>query len=365
MPLKLVKTMEGKTKLWVPDLRKYGIPQHAPVFYNPIMGHDRSLSVELVKKYFGKRKVSLADIMCGIGARAIRYANECGKNFTVYANDAQPTAIKIAKRNAALNRVKINFCIGEANKFLLKHPKEKFDCIDIDPFGSPSHFLNNAMMAIKPKKSLLCVTATDVGALSGVYPEACFRKYGIISDVTSFQHELGVRNLIFSVFREAAKFEYGIKPLYSYYNLHYYRTFIEMGGTKRSVNKSFDNIGYISYCDKCERREYYPIFEDAKTICECKNQRKLLGPTWLGKIGDMSFLPMDSDEIDNQFEYDIDLPYYDLHAFAMTLGKEPPKTFEVMLHLRERGYKAEKTHFAGYGVKTNAPYEEVKKLIKK
>jgi tRNA (guanine26-N2/guanine27-N2)-dimethyltransferase len=361
--LKLVKIKEGETSLWVPDLRKYGIPQHAPVFYNPLMSHDRSVSVEIAKKYAGRRKMQVADIMCGIGARAVRYANECGKNFQVYANDAQPSAIKISKRNARLNKVKIEFSNAEANKFLSKFPNDRFDYIDIDPFGSPSHFINSAMQAIKPKKSMLGITATDVGALSGVYPEAGFRKYSTVSGMTSFKHELGIRNLIFSVFREAAKYEYGIKPLYSYYNLHYYRIFIQIGGNKRSVNRSFGNVGHISYCPNCERREYHPLFESLKQKCECKKPRKILGPTWIHKLGDLDFL-LKSNKIDNQFEYEIESPYYDLHALATVLGKKPAKTFDTILKLRELGYKAEKTHFAGFGIKTNAPYEEIKRAAK-
>lgn len=355
--LKLSQVTEGKTKLFVPDIKKYKIPEYAPVFYNPKMRKDRDLSVQLLKKYFGKRKTKILDLLSGSGVRAIRYNVECG--FDSFANDLNPSAIKLIEKNVKLNKAEVSVSKKDANLFLLEHKNDKFNCIDVDPFGSPASFLGNSFIALKPKKSILCATATDLGALSGTYPKTCFRRYSIVSDRTSFLHELGLRNLIMAMSREANKNDYSIKPLYSYYNLHYYRVFCEISGSTKNINRSLKNIGYISYCPKCERREVFRIFGEIKTGCKCKEKRKILGLTWIGKIGDFDFLKNILNEV---FEYQIDELYYDLHSLAKVNKKESIGIQKIIEKIREKGYKAERTHFSGYGVKTTSPFEIVKKI---
>lgn len=355
--MKIKQINEGNVKLFIPDPKVYKIPEYAPVFYNPVMKKDRDISVQLLKKYFGKKKTKVADILSGSGVRAIRYAVEC--DFEAFANDLNPSAIKLIEKNVELNKAKVKISRKDANLFLVEHKKDKFNCIDIDPFGSPSPFLTNAFVALKPKKSLICATATDLGALSGTYPKACFRRYSIVSEKTSFLHELGLRNLIMSVFREATKQEYSIKPLYCYYNIHYYRIFCEISGSTKNINRNLKNIGYVSYCPKCEKREVFGLFNEIKTRCECKEKRKVLGLTWIGKIGDFDFLKKILNE---PFEYQIDELYYNLHTLAKVNKKDCLGTQKTIEKLREEGYKAERTHFSGYGIKTSAPFEIVKKI---
>ena len=43
-----------------------------------------------------------------------------------------------------------------------------FDCIDLDPYGSPSIFLDSAIRSVK-NGGLLLVTATDAGPLCGSF----------------------------------------------------------------------------------------------------------------------------------------------------------------------------------------------------
>ena len=48
--------------------------------------------------------------------------------------------------------------------------------VDIDPFGTPSPFIESAAISAKAG-GMLCVTATDTSALCGTYKEPCIRKY--------------------------------------------------------------------------------------------------------------------------------------------------------------------------------------------
>src|SRR3989344_538722 len=226
--LVLTQTTEGTTRLLVPDLVKYKQPEFAPVFYNPRMKADRDVSVALLPHLL-KRKARVLDLLCGLGARSVRYARECG--FSVTANDVQPSAVALARKNALLNKVKLKSSVSEANKFLIDHKDDKFDCVDIDPFGSPAEFVQNAFQALQPKNSVLAVTATDLGALSGGYPEAGFRKYALVARESPFLHELGVRNLIAYCYEQAARQDLIVVPVMSYYNKHYYRVFLKLMGS--------------------------------------------------------------------------------------------------------------------------------------
>lgn len=47
---------------------------------------------------------------------------------------------------------------------------------------------------------LLCVTATDMTALAGTYPEVCYSRYGSMPlKSVSYMHEMSLRILIHSI----------------------------------------------------------------------------------------------------------------------------------------------------------------------
>ena len=51
-----------------------------------------------------------------------------------------------------------------------------FDYIEIDPFGSPTDFLESSIVRLS-RRGILAVTATDTAPLCGTYPNTCKRKY--------------------------------------------------------------------------------------------------------------------------------------------------------------------------------------------
>ncbi len=355
--MNLKQVIEGKTKLFVPELHD-DVPEHGEVFYNPKMSFDRTLSLKIVQDFFKEKKaekIKLLDLFSGLGARAVRYANELDMDLDVYANDIQPTAVKLVEKNAALNNVKVKASCMEANEFLVTQRKENFDCIDIDPFGSPAKFLFNALLAVKPRDSLLCVTATDIGSLAGAYPKAGWRKYGAWVVKTSFMHEAGVRALLGFVAKEAAKLNYAIKPYFSYHKLHYYRVFVEVFSGRKTVNRETKKIGYYEYCPKCERRKPVTLSETFSVKCECGGEFIQIGPLWLGELGVKDYFFTGENEIL--------IPYYDLVALGK-IFKTQKKKKKVIEELTKKGYKTTETHFSPTGIKTNAPYEEIIKIFK-
>jgi hypothetical protein len=67
--------------------------------------------------------------------------------------------------------------------------ERRFDAIDLDPYGSPSIFLDSAVQTVK-EGGLLLVTSTDMAVLAGNSPETCHSKYGAISLRTKACHEM-------------------------------------------------------------------------------------------------------------------------------------------------------------------------------
>ena len=94
----------------------------------------------------------------------------------------------------------------------LRRPEQRFHVIDLDPYGSPTPFLDSAVQVFELNHSnifvstclfqavaeggLLCVTATDMAVLAGNSPETCHAKYGAVSLKTKSCHEFALRILL-------------------------------------------------------------------------------------------------------------------------------------------------------------------------
>ncbi len=94
--------------------------------------------------------------------------------------------------------------------------KERYDVIDLDPYGSPSPFLDAAVQAVSDSgesvavllhahsefmhytysnlalslSGLLCITCTDMAVMAGNSGETCYSKYGSVSIKSKYCHEM-------------------------------------------------------------------------------------------------------------------------------------------------------------------------------
>jgi tRNA (guanine26-N2/guanine27-N2)-dimethyltransferase len=58
--------------------------------------------------------------------------------------------------------------------------ENRYDVVDLDPYGSPTPFLDSAVQSVS-EGGLLCVTCTDMAVLCGNGAESCYAKYGAVS----------------------------------------------------------------------------------------------------------------------------------------------------------------------------------------
>lgn len=338
---------EGKALIKVPEFEK--ITSRSTVFYNPTMEYDRRLSLEVFKAS-GKKKV--CDAFSGSGIRAILYALEGGE---VTACDVKSSAVELIQENAQLNGVTLQV-VNEDASILLR--REKFEIIDLDPFGSPVKYLDSVMNGLK-NGSFLFVTATDTEALCGIAKKAALRKYGVKLGRTPFSKELGARVLLTVIMREGAKYGFGFSVLISYCRMHYIRVFLRARWSKKAALENMGMVNPVYFC-RCgfftaEITEKCPV---------CGGKVGCISPVYLGKIKDSNFLDkMKTNGMIEGLKSEIDVPfYYDTHSLAKFHGFQPPKVEELVERLREN-FSASRTLFCPTGVKTDAPLEKVLQII--
>jgi len=371
---------EGKVVFLVPKLEGRGKPAQTPVFYNPRMELNRDLAVLALSTYARARKeISVCEPMTSCGVRGIRFAAEVDNVRSVLLNDLNPTAARLAAENARLNGLwkKVRVENMEANHLLSEHsaPRARFDVIDVDPFGSPSPYLDSAARAVKDG-GLIALTATDMAPLCGVHPEACMRKYGGRPLRTEYCHEIAVRLVLSALLSAAAKYDRGIQAVFSHSTDHYVRVYAILHRGSRLANESLEMKGFILHCFHCFHRETVPgiaTFLDRKCP-ECGRTLSVGGPLWLGPLYDRQFCSgMNDLARDVQWRNRRRLQrilgtvlsesavptYYVIDEMCDRLNTPTESRSAVVRRLVERGYSATPTHFNPRGIRTPAPAKVV------
>ena len=305
----IVETIEGKTRLLVPAVSLIGkVPPKVPAFFNPAAKLNRDISIVAYRAFMQdlkKSKKTLADSFSGIGARALRVAVEAPEIEETHMNDINPIAIDLSKKAAELNSVteKCNFSINEVCKFLTARPTkengaERFGIVDLDPFGSPSQYIDCVLRAVLDR-GLISITATDTAVLCGVYRDVCFRKYYGRPINNHYANETALRLMTSLIALTASRLDLAIHPLFAHANLHYLRVYIEVSISSSQANKVYDNIGYLRHCFRCGNRNV--IMEYVKSeVCElCGNGFSLGGKLWISRLFDKNFIKKMSSYYDN------------------------------------------------------------------
>jgi len=384
---------EGEVKLLVPKLEAFiekpgdYAPSKAPVFYNPVMEMNRDFAIALLQVFQRRtsRRLVVCEPLAGCGVRGIRFAVEVENVEKVVLNDINPEAFRLTKFNVKENKLidKVEVHNTDANLLLSLHaaPNKRFDYIDIDPFGSPVPYLDSSIRALK-SGGLLALTSTDLAPLCGVHPQACIRKYGAKPLRTEYCHEIALRILLGCLAREAAKYEIGIKPVFSYYADHYIRTYTIMFHGARKADQAIKQLGYIHHCPSCLHREVTSgLFNLEEKKCPvCGHKMGVAGPLWMGKLADKDYCKDLANEIEKRNfknkkrmkkilsliigEVGAPLTYFDVGAISDKFGFLTPSPRKVVEKLREEGFFAALTHFRSTGFKTDAPSEHVIKVVR-
>ncbi len=378
---------EGKALLMIADPEAarapHGIePAWLPVFYNPRMTFNRDLSVlalEAYTAYYAPHKpIHLVDALSGTGVRAIRYSLETSHVETVHANDIDPLACRVIQENIILNGLKdrvVAHCRDAISLLTELRRKEPLLFIDVDPFGSPAPYSQQALKATG-HKGLAAFTATDLAVLEASKPQAARRKYWVEAVKVPESKEVGVRILLGYLARVAASLDKSVRPLLAYYADHYYRVYLLVErGAKKADAMLREHVGTVTYCPAIGKS----FVKDGEA---CPNGVKI-GPLWVGGLFDKDYLEkllllverykylptyrriikLLSD-IYREAQVCSSCIYYRLDTIASKLKTNLPPIRGLVQELEDRGYKAARTHFDPAGIRTDAPFQVVADLIR-
>ena len=377
---------EGKTTVFISS-DSGSTTDKADVFYNKEMELNRDITVAATLacakrlhrfKSIPFSEIKYCDALSASGIRGLRIANELRIATTL--NDWDLSAYKqIIKNCDQLKRemnLNVNIKVHNKNANVLLN-EEKFNIVDLDPFGSPTTFLNSAAFSTL---NYLEVTATDTAPLCGAHLKSGIRKYASVPLNNEYHSEMGIRVLIGQVVREFAKHDKAINPILSHATRHYYRVYLEVLPGAKNADKAIDELGYINHCNACGHRsfEYGLAVRNHKKCPSCGTVPKIAGPLWLGKLHESSFCSEVLESIDTLelntkqkakrlvelCKEELSNPtFYDQHIICKKLGISAQNMDILIDSLLKEGFQASRTHFTGTSFKTNAKMDQIKSIV--
>jgi tRNA (guanine26-N2/guanine27-N2)-dimethyltransferase len=270
-----------------------------------------------------------------------------------------------------------------------RDPLKQFTVIDIDPYGSPSVFLDSAVQAVS-EGGVLCITCTDTSVLCGVYPETCYSKYGSVSLRLKCGHEMGIRIFLSSLETHANRYKRYIVPLLSSCIDFYIRVFVQVFTSPSQVKRSLSKRSMIYACSGCDSHHLqllgkrlevgaskkYPAASGPpvdRTCAECGSTFKLGGPIWSEPTNDVGFVRSLLEELETHkqdYEHAArvrgllavvseelpDVPlHYTLDQICNTLHCTMPNMLALRSAFMEQGYRISISHTHANALKTDAP----------
>lgn len=214
-----------------------------------------------------KPAFTILDALSATGLRALRYAQEMPFVTKVTANDLDASAVESIRLNVRHNKLeeKIQVNHGDAivhmytkiaahqtltDKDKAKGKYEKYDVVDLDPYGTAAVFLDAAVQAVRDDGGLLCVTCTDAGVwASNGYPEKAYALYGGIPVKGHFSHEVGLRLILNAISASAARYGLSIEPLLSLSIDFYARVFVRVSRSPAAVKFAAGKTMLVYNCD--------------------------------------------------------------------------------------------------------------------
>lgn len=366
----LVEVKEGQTSFFVPvqDQRHTFPPGSAPIFFNPRMELNRDATVHLLSII---RPEHYLDAMGATGVRGIRVASECEIPVTI--NDRNDDAIRLINRNSLQYRELIDISQSDVNVLL---SQQRFDAVDLDPFGTPAYFVD---AAARSAKRYLFLTATDTAPLCGAHLKAGMRRYFALPMNTEYHAEVGLRVLLGFVAREIVKYDRGIEPVFCFAKEHFVRIHLRLTNNATAADRTMKQIGYVHQCPICPQRyEQHGLLPNPGRCNECGAALQPIGPLLLGPINDRTVLNRMMDTVvetqlgqKGQLERLLHLchdeldtaSFYDYHRLAKKWKVSPPQINKVIERLQDAGFQASRTHYSGTGIKTDAPVGAMKTAL--
>eukprot|EP00262_Sarcandra_glabra_P005380 TRINITY_DN1689_c0_g1_i1.p1 TRINITY_DN1689_c0_g1~~TRINITY_DN1689_c0_g1_i1.p1 ORF type:complete len:595 (-),score=118.04 TRINITY_DN1689_c0_g1_i1:82-1866(-) len=358
-------------------------------------------SKEQLKTASGKGRGELKpprvlEALAASGLRALRYSREVEGIGQVIAIDNDKASIEACKRNIKFNGSvacsKVEPHLADARVYMLTHQKE-FDVVDLDPYGSPTVFLDSAVQSVADGGILMC-TATDMAVLCGGNGEVCYSKYGSYPLRGKYCHEMALRILLACIESHANRYKRYIVPVLSVQMDFYIRVFVRiftsagvMKNTPLKLSYVYQCVGCDSFHLQCVGRtviknhsvRYAPGFGPVvpQECSDCGKKFNMGGPIWSAPIHDQDWVASilaNVKSMRNRYPaYDrisavlttvseelIDIPLFvSLHNLCATLKCTSPSAVMFRSAVLNAGYRISGTHVNPLGMKSDAPMDVI------
>ncbi|KAK9115782.1 hypothetical protein Sjap_014729 [Stephania japonica] len=347
----------------------------------------------------GRREIKplrVLEALAASGLRALRYAREVEGIDQVVALDNDKASVEACQRNIKFNgsvaSEKVQSHLADARVFMLTHPKE-FDVVDLDPYGSPSVFLDSAVQSVVDGGLLMC-TATDMAVLCGGNGEVCYSKYGSYPLRGKYCHEMALRILLASIESHANRYKRYIVPIISVQMDFYVRVFVRLYTSASEMKNTPLKLSYVYQCIGCDSFHlqalartvsknnsirYMPGFAPAvpQECNHCGKKFNMGGPIWSAPIHDqewVSSMLADVNSMKDRYPaYDRisavlttiseelpDVPLFlSLHNLCATLKCTSPSAVIFRSAVINAGYRISGTHVNPLGLKSDAPMDVI------
>ncbi|KAJ1958481.1 RNA methyltransferase tRNA(m5U54)methyltransferase [Dipsacomyces acuminosporus] len=401
-------------------------PKRNEVFYNPVQQFNRDMSIAAIKtwrdiardekmarynkstnpdKVEPSKKFTILEALAASGLRSVRYAKEIEDIDYILTNDLLPDAVESIKRNVHYNGLSqqlVRANLGDAISVMYAHrDKDRFDVVDLDPYGTASPFIDGAIQAAK-KGGLLCVTCTDLAVLaSNNHPETCFAKYGGNPLKSEFCHELALRLVIHSLQQAANRQRRYIEPLLSCSIDFYVRIFVRVHDKPILVKTVASQTGVVYHCKSCgsyatqhfgttqagkgSNLKYHVA--DGPSVDQrcpnCESKQEIGGPCWLGPLHNKDFVKRMYDGVRKAdtttfgtqprmkgmlkviLEELDDVPFhYTLSELCSAVRASCPPLVQVNSAILNAGYRVSGIHTRQGSIKTDAPQKVIWDILR-
>ncbi|KAJ0244627.1 hypothetical protein HA466_0192320 [Hirschfeldia incana] len=330
------------------------------------------------------------------GLRALRYAREIEGIGQVVALDNDLASVEACQRNIKFNGSlaisKVESHHTDARVHMLTHPNE-FDVVDLDPYGSPSIFLDSAIQSVADGGLLMC-TATDMAVLCGGNGEVCYSKYGSYPLRGKYCHEMALRILLASIESHANRYKRYIEPVLSVQIDFYVRVFVRVYTSASAMKNTPLKLSYVYQCIGCDSFHLQPVGRSlpknnsvrylpaigpvvAQDCNHCGKKYNMGGPIWSAPIHDQEWVTSILNSVKSMkgrypayeriyavlttvSEELLDVPLFlSLHNLCATLKCISPSAAMFRSAVINANYRISGTHVNPLGMKTDAPMEVI------
>ncbi|CAN8256174.1 unnamed protein product [Cochlearia groenlandica] len=330
------------------------------------------------------------------GLRALRYAREIEGIGQVVALDNDPASVEACQRNIKFNGLmspsKIESHLTDARVHMLTNPKE-FDVVDLDPYGSPSIFLDSALQSVADGGLLMC-TATDMAVLCGANGEVCYSKYGAYPLKGKYCHEMALRILLASIESHANRYKRYIVPVLSVHMDFYVRVFVRVYTSASAMKNTPLKLSYVYQCIGCDSYHLQSVGRSThknksvryqagigpavpQDCTHCGKKYTMGGPIWSAPMHDQEWVTSILNGVKSMrarytayekicavlttvSEELPDVPlFFSLHSLSATLKCTSPSAALFRSAVINAKYRVSGTHVEPLGIKTDAPMEVI------